>query len=50
MDKVSDKNSAKAEDEIEEKELSEMDVKKIMIPPNRRKNCLLPYSSANDSS
>ena len=31
MDKVSDKNSAKAEDEIEEKELSEMDVKKIMI-------------------
>ena len=31
MDKDSDKNSANAEDEIEEKELSEMDVKKIMI-------------------
>ena len=31
MDKDSDKISAKAEDEIEEKELSEMDVKKIMI-------------------
>lgn len=31
MDKDSDKNSANSEDELPEKELSEMDVKKIMI-------------------
>ena len=31
MEKDSDKNSAKAENELIEKELSEMDVKKIMI-------------------
>ena len=31
MDKDSDKNSTKAEEESVEKELSEMDVKKIMI-------------------